>query len=175
VVAANTAGDYFRRKYDPSGVANWTNFYLKGDDMNAGWNGTAVTNKAANGGVAPANSTGLMTAWCITCHTRYNGWAQNGTASLKAQTPIDSTYMFKHGTTSIGCEMCHVSHGSNAAMTAQFTSAAKFPDGTTAEDSALLKVNNRGTCNLCHEPTGTLNPGVPTGTQPTNITTPAVP
>jgi cytochrome c len=83
--------------------------------------------------------------------------------------------MFKHGTTSIGCEMCHVSHGSNAAMTAQFTSAAKFPDGTTAEDSALLKVNNRGTCNLCHEPTGTLNPGVPTGTQPTNITTPAVP
>ncbi len=38
--------------------------------------------------------------------------------------------MFKHGTTSTGCEMCHVSHGTNAQMTAQFSSAAEFPDGT---------------------------------------------
>lgn len=166
-----TQGDYFRRKYDPSGAANWTNFYLKVDDMNTGWdNGvTKKTNAASNGGIAPPNSNGLMTAWCITCHTRYNGWAQNGTASLNAQTPTDATYMFKHGTTGTGCEQCHVSHGSNAAMTAQFSSEALFPDGS-AEDSALLKVDNRGTCNLCHEPTGTVDPGVKTGTAPLLIT-----
>jgi predicted CXXCH cytochrome family protein len=165
-----TQGDYFRRKYDPSGAANWTNFYLKVDDMNTGWNNILPTNKAANGGVAPANTNGLMTAWCITCHTRYNGYAQNGTASLNAQTPLDNTYMFKHGTTGTGCEQCHVSHGSNAAMTAQFSSTALFPDGVTTEDSALLKVDNRGTCNLCHDPTGTVDPGVKTGTAPAAIT-----
>jgi predicted CXXCH cytochrome family protein len=173
VVAAGytwTQGDYFRRKFDPSGAANWTNFYLKADEMNVGWNGVAPTNKAANGGVAPANTTGLMTAWCITCHTRYNGWPQNGTSSLVAQTPIDNTYMFKHGTSNIGCEMCHVSHGSNAQMVAGTASAnAKFPDGS-AEDGALLKVDNRGTCNLCHDPTGTVNPGVFTGSHPAGIT-----
>jgi len=166
-----TQGDYFRRKYDPTGAANWTNFYLKVDDMNTGWdNGVAKkTNAASNGGIAPPNSNGLMTAWCITCHTRYNGWAQNGTSSLNAQTPSDPIYMFKHGTTGTGCEQCHVSHGSNAAMTAQFSAGALFPDGS-AEDSALLKVDNRGTCNLCHDPTGTVDPGVKTGVAPLLIT-----
>ena len=115
------------------------------------------------------NNLGRMTAWCITCHTRYNGWAQNGTSSLVAQTPADTMYAFKHGTANVGCEMCHVSHGSNAAMTAQFSSTALFPGGGL-EDSALLKVDNRGTCNLCHDPTGTVDPGTPTGTVPLAIT-----
>ena len=38
--------------------------------------------------------------------------------------------MFKHGTTRIGCEQCHVSHGSNALMTAQFSAPLTFPDGS---------------------------------------------
>ena len=170
IVGAAADGDYWRYKYDPSGAANFTNFYLKPDDMNTGWNGTSATNAAANGGVAPANSTGLMTAWCITCHTRYNGLPTGSSASsLTAMTPTDAIFMYKHGTTRVGCEQCHVSHGSNAAMTAQFSSTYVYADGTS-EDSALLKVDNRGTCQLCHDPTGTVTAGTKVGTVPLLIT-----
>ncbi|MBI3750103.1 MAG: hypothetical protein HY263_00330, partial [Chloroflexi bacterium] len=110
------------------------------------------------------NNTGRMTAWCIACHTRYNGWAQNGTSSLNAQTPSDAIFGFKHGTTSTGCEQCHVNHGTNAVMSG-ITLGVDFPDGSN-EDSALLKVNNRGTCQLCHDPTGTVLAGNKEGTVP---------
>jgi predicted CXXCH cytochrome family protein len=115
------------------------------------------------------NNLGRMTAFCIQCHTRYNGWSQNGTSSLVAQTPTDDIFMFKHGTTRLGCEQCHVNHGTNVLMTAQFSSAYKYADGTP-EDSALLKVDNRGTCNLCHDPTHTVKPGTTVGTVPIAIT-----
>lgn len=181
VIGTAAQGDYFRYKYDPSGAANFTNFYLKPDEMNTGWNGSSPTNKASNvvAGVptSPANTSGLMTAWCITCHTRYDGnrlttgttGGPGGTPSLNAQHPIDAIFKFKHGTTGTGCELCHVSHGSNALMTAQFSADALFPDGT-AEDSALLKVANRGTCNLCHDPTHTVTAGTTVGTVPGAIT-----
>jgi hypothetical protein len=114
------------------------------------------------------NNLGRMTAWCIACHTRYNGWAQNGTSSLNAQTPSDAIFGFKHGTTSTGCEQCHVNHGTNAVMSG-ITLGVDFPDGSN-EDSALLKVNNRGTCQLCHDPTGTVPAGNTEGTVPGGIT-----
>jgi hypothetical protein len=41
--------------------------------------------------------------------------------------------------------------------------AIAWPDGTQYENSALLKVQNRGTCQLCHDPTGTLYPGIVVG------------
>jgi predicted CXXCH cytochrome family protein len=252
--------DYFRYKWDPSGKANFTNFYLLKDPMNSGWNGQTPTNDAAiqsipnttlsgaltatatSIGVASTagmpthtpttepqplflvkidseiiqanvsatntlklsrgqygttaashlsgatvqivgtgasqdsadyalyNNTGRMTAFCIACHTRYNGWAQNGTSSLNAQTPMDTIFTYKHGTTSVGCEQCHVNHGTNAAMSGP-AAGVTFPNGS-AEDSALLKVNNRGTCQLCHDPTGTVPAGNEEGTVPASILNP---
>ena len=155
--------------------------------MNTGWNGLSPTNAAANGGAAPANSTGLMTAWCIQCHTRYNGFSTlNGTISTATGTSpsslvansADSIFMFKHGTTRIGCEQCHVAHGSDALMTGtntlNFTNPGslvvppKVTIGTvTSGDSRLLKVDNRGTCQLCHDPTGTVTAGTYIGPTPT--------
>lgn len=271
VIGTYTDGDYWRYKYDPSGAANFTNFYLLKDPMSSGWNGQTPTNAAAiesvpnttlsaalaatgssassacvastsnmpthlpasepqplwlvkidteilsvsvaTTGTPPAacssatswlkltraqygttaaahssgaavtvvgtgpaqdnadvplyNNLGRMTAWCISCHTRYNGWAQNGTSSLNAQTPIDAIYGFKHGTTSTGCEQCHVNHGTNAVMSG-VTLGVTFPGSATVEDSALLKVNNRGTCQLCHDPTGTVPAGTTVGTVPAN-------
>lgn len=277
VVGTATQGDYFRYKYDPSGTANFTNFYLVQDPMTTGWNGTSPTNaldvgtasttlttaltaasssttavvaslagmpsdanplhaqpvflikigseimtasRKVSSGAFVANSLtvgrayfgttiaahaigdavdvvssdptknataatyavlynklGRMTAWCITCHTRYDGNrlttpVVNGSSqasSLGAQTPIDPVFMYKHGTTGTGCEQCHVNHGTNAVMTEPFSSSYLFPDGT-AEDSALLKVNNRGTCNLCHEPTHTVTAGQTVGIVPGAIT-----
>jgi predicted CXXCH cytochrome family protein len=142
-----------------------------------------------------SNKGGLMTAWCIQCHTRYNGNnAIIGTApnqsssasSLSNNSGGDSTFMYKHGTTRIGCEQCHVSHGSNAVMgsngltTGPNSLTYTDPSGAvpptvsgagngsrTSGDSRLLKVDNRGTCQLCHDPTGTVTAGTYIGPVPT--------
>ena len=171
VVGTADQGDYWRYKYDPTGAANFTNFYLKPDPMNTGWVGTGATAYCAL-----TNATGAMTAWCVQCHTRYNGHSAQGTSSLNAQTPVDATFMYKHGTTRVGCMQCHVSHGSNRVMTPGTASADVawpgdgFVPGTGNDDSRLLKVNNRGTCQLCHDPTGTVTAGTTVGTVPGAIT-----
>ena len=98
-----------------------------------------------------------MTAWCSACHTRH--------ASDDAEEPSgDSLFTYRHET--IGnraCTTCHVAHGSNARMEGTYSLTMPFPDGTTVTysiggttgDSRLLKVDNRGTCELCHDPTYT--------------------
>ncbi len=128
------------------------------------------------------NKGGLMTAWCIQCHSRYNGnntvqgtnpTATLGVSSLYDNSGGDSIFMYKHGTTRIGCEQCHVSHGSNAAMTGSNSFAYEDPSGAVpppvgaSGDSRLLKADNRGTCQLCHDPTGTITAGTYIGPLPT--------
>jgi predicted CXXCH cytochrome family protein len=73
----------------------------------------------------------------------------------------DATYKFQHSTASNrACVVCHVAHGSNAEMIGPDSLAVPYPDGTTTSTSSrLLKVNNRGTCQMCHDPTGTVDPG----------------
>ena len=125
------------------------------------WNSTTGANDAPNG--IPSNSGALvafntqMTAWCAACHTRY--------PSATAEEPSgDSLFTYRHET--IGnraCTTCHVAHGSNARMEGPYSLTMPFPDGTTVTysiggttgDSRLLKVDNRGTCQLCHDPTYT--------------------
>ena len=58
--------------------------------------------------------------------------------------------LFKHR---MSCMTCHVAHGSSASM-GGFASVVEWPDGTItpagSERSALLRVDNRGECQLCH-------------------------
>jgi predicted CXXCH cytochrome family protein len=95
-----------------------------------------------------------IAAWCTTCHTRY--LAPSGSF----QTPSgDATYMYRHRSDDgakeggANCITCHVAHGSNAQMTGTYSQQVTNPDGTItkAGDSKLLRVNNRGTCNMCHD------------------------
>ena len=94
--------------------------------------------------------------------------------------PGDSLYKYQHATGSNrGCTTCHVSHGSNALMPGDassgttYSGTVAYPGGTAPTagyNSRLLKVDNRGTCQLCHDPTGTREAGefLPLGgTQPT--------
>jgi hypothetical protein len=97
-----------------------------------------------------------MTAWCSTCHTRY-------VAGLSAvDTPsVDDVYKYRHQTTITECTQCHVAHGSNAVMDGDYSSTFAYPVeplGTPiiGPSSRLLKVDNRGTCQLCHDPTDTI-------------------
>jgi predicted CXXCH cytochrome family protein len=140
-----TAGDYFRRRVP--------------------WNtSTGTSNDAPNG--ESATFTTQISTWCTTCHSRYlsQGWATK---------EDDAIFTYRHTATntSRNCITCHVSHGSNAQMTGTYSANMEYPGGAVAPvgDSRLLKADNRGTCQLCHDPTGTITAGTWTGTLPDPI------
>lgn len=142
------AGDYWRRYLPWDGVPTW--------------NGTGIDPATGVSGDRPeylaggANLTAWRTQisqWCSTCHNRY--YAPNNAYETDSG---DDVYAYRHGTVRTECTQCHVSHGSNAAMEGTFSAAFPYPGGTipASASSRLLKVDNRGTCQLCHDPTGTV-------------------
>ena len=98
--------------------------------------------------------------WCTTCHTRY--LAPSGAYDVDSG---DAVFKFRHATDPStrsasatsparpkSCLQCHVAHGSNATMGTD-SGAVELPDGsagTGVSDSRLLKMNNRGICQKCH-------------------------
>lgn len=93
-----------------------------------------------------------VAAWCTTCHTRY--LAPSGSWGKSSG---DSVFTYRHTGDNVSgdaaanrnCIQCHVAHGSNAQMAAN--SAVEYPGGTTkSNDSRLLRVDDRGTCVMCH-------------------------
>jgi hypothetical protein len=169
-----TGGDYFARlvPWNPAvnNVCSATTFPLDP--------GCATAPSAPNG--RPTTFSGQITQWCASCHTRY--FANNNPtvtatpngatgASWQYQRPGESLFMFQHRTVSgRDCLTCHVSHGSNAAMTGgaltNYSGTYTYPNGTASASSRLLKVDNRGTCQSCHDPTGTITAGTYIGPAP---------
>jgi len=105
---------------------------------------------------------GNISQWCSQCHTRYLATRDStGATTTPAQRSRansgDAIFTYRHtssGTASGGsnrsCIQCHVAHGTNAKMGAISGSVAN-PDGSVVVgDSKLLKVDNRGTCKMCH-------------------------
>jgi predicted CXXCH cytochrome family protein len=91
-----------------------------------------------------------VTGWCSTCHTRYN--APTGSGHTNSGDPI---FTYRHATTNnlgLQCVQCHVAHGSNATMGTN-SQAVPLPgqSGGRGPDSSLLRINNRGVCEKCHE------------------------
>jgi len=91
-----------------------------------------------------------ISAFCGYCHVRIH--AASATASG------DALYNYRHVTLGTntepdytkgfpGCLTCHVAHGTSAAMEGYATQVTV--DGT-AIDSALLRLDNRGVCEICH-------------------------
>jgi predicted CXXCH cytochrome family protein len=126
-------------------------------------NATTGLNTSVGSATAAATDgfLGNISAWCTTCHTRYLS-----TSAGTTPTAGETVYTYKHRSdeglsNKPNCIQCHVSHGSNAAMTAAAAVVAQ-PDGSvtglkgsgtviqTAGDSRLLRVDNRGTCLMCH-------------------------
>ena len=50
----------------------------------------------------------------------------------------------------LDCRTCHLPHGTAAQMTG-ITDGAGLPGETSATDSALLRLDNRGVCEVCHQ------------------------
>jgi hypothetical protein len=157
-----TGGDYFVRAvpWNPgvNGACDPTVFPLEA--------GCATANSAPNG--RPTTFSAQITSWCASCHTRY--FANNNPvsdpptgqtgASWQYERPDDSLFAHQHRTVAgRDCLTCHVSHGSNAVMDGAYSGDFPYPDDTTSASSRLLKVDNRGTCQACHDPTGTITAG----------------
>ncbi len=90
-----------------------------------------------------------LSNWCAQCHTRHA--AASGSGHTNSGDPI---FTYRHTTTgfAIGCMNCHVAHGTSATMSG-FAQNVAWPDGTAPtgnERSSLLRVDNRGVCELCH-------------------------
>ncbi len=90
-----------------------------------------------------------LSNWCAQCHTRHA--APTGSGHTNSGDPI---YTYRHTTTgfSVGCMSCHVAHGTSAVMTG-YAQSVPWPDGSVSGGSArsaLLRVDNRGVCQLCH-------------------------
>ncbi len=161
-----TDGDYFhyRIPWDGTGALNTGYNY---DAPNA-QTGTAITVSGRSSiAVGDRSFSQEITAWCTSCHTRYWAWSQpttdpsDGTTGAAYNTPRpgDNVFTYQHrtrGSSNRGCNTCHVSHGSSAEMTG-FAADVPFPGETAGSDnSRMLKVDDRGTCQLCHDPTETL-------------------
>ena len=124
----------------------------------------ATSKDAPNGD--PDNFTAQMTAWCAQCHSRYLAMDPAFPPPQNVATG-DAIFNYRHGTYRTACTTCHVAHGSNAAMTGTYSSDFSYPgEAITSASSRLLKIDNRGTCQACHDPTGTVEPGQTTGTVP---------
>jgi predicted CXXCH cytochrome family protein len=109
---------------------------------------------------APINTAGNssfianVSQWCSTCHTRY---LSTGGAGRTINTG-DAVFRYRHTSAngkqnSPNCLQCHVAHGSNAVMSGTSASTAADSPGAAPNgdhSSKLLRVNNRGVCQLCH-------------------------
>ncbi len=100
--------------------------------------------------------------WCTTCHTRY--LAPSGAYDVDSG---DAIFKYRHATdpsTRHGypdrpaipqsCLQCHVGHGSNATVSGGAADVEQpdntNPPGSDTTDSRLLKMDNRGICQKCH-------------------------
>jgi predicted CXXCH cytochrome family protein len=128
-------------------VYTTTNYWLSGD-TNVPADPTATLTGSIKAGDVPADGyINNVANWCTTCHTRYLA----GSGSYKTNSG-DATYTYKHRSdanykgSAPNCITCHVSHGSNASA-----GGGLMPGDTPAgADSRLLRVDNRGTCSMCH-------------------------
>jgi predicted CXXCH cytochrome family protein len=137
---------------DSSAKVYTTTDYWKTDDVNSP---PATVSYVSHGVAATATTTQFIaniSAWCTTCHNQYlagSGSYQTSSGDAKYTYRHRSDQNFKAG--GANCITCHVAHGSNADMTGEYSSQVAFPDNTVKPgDSKLLRVANRGTCEMCH-------------------------
>ncbi len=142
--------------HDPHGNGKYR--ILRPSPPGSGGSGTSVTDEVTKDydttdyfNVAYLGSS--ISNWCAECHTRYLA------ASGSEDTPLagDSDFTYRHRSNGSGsaptCIKCHASHGSNASMGTN-SDAVPWPGGaaaTSGANSRLLKMDNRGICQKCHE------------------------
>ena len=165
-VYAPTVGDYFHRGVPWNGRTDYT---AQSTNPAAPADITNRMNDAPNG--KPLTFDAQINVWCSQCHTRYLAV----TSAPYANDSGDAIFTYRHSNTSNKpCTTCHVAHGSNAVMNGDYSSDFPYPDGTGSASSRLLKFDNRGTCQACHDPTESIPAGTWSPTE-SPVPTPVVP
>ena len=155
-------------RYLADGVTKISKVYTTTDYWSVNNRQVPTTTGGALAVAGDGTTDGFITnvaAWCTTCHTRY--YAPSGSAGVSSG---DKVFTYRHasansskeGVSRPNCIQCHVAHGSNVAMGSK-AAAVPFPgqvttgaNGTLGStdagygDSKLLRVNDRGTCVMCH-------------------------
>ena len=54
-------------------------------------------------------------------------------------------------TDQVVCMTCHLPHGASTTMVGEAADPVGLPGETSATDSALLRIDNRGVCEVCHQ------------------------
>ncbi|HEY8620428.1 MAG TPA: cytochrome c3 family protein [Dermatophilaceae bacterium] len=147
-------------KYDTA------NYWLSGDSLVPVDPTATLTGTPKTGDLAADGYINNIANWCTTCHTRYQA-VSGSYKTARAGTNTagqDTNFTYQHRSdanykgAAANCITCHVSHGSNATMNGAALTVANpgaaltaFGDATTSSaDSKLLRVDNRGTCFMCH-------------------------
>jgi predicted CXXCH cytochrome family protein len=159
----------------PTGFANATNSTLAGNwrTQITNWCATCHTKYNNQKYTAISGGTGVAGAGFGNPNGSTNSGYPSGSASYNTPSG-DDIFKYRHPT-SVECTQCHVAHGSNAKMTGSaslgtaYSLNFPYPDASGGTDpilsdsSRLLKVDNRGTCQQCHDPTETIPyPATPT-------------
>jgi len=143
-------------------VYTTANYWLAGDtnvppDASASYTGELTG--AVNGlnGTSPDGYIANVANWCTTCHTRYLATTQSYKTPLKDAAGVtDTKFMYRHRSDAnykagaANCITCHVSHGSNAKVEGASVGLNPGDTSVVGADSRLLRVDNRGTCVMCH-------------------------
>ena len=100
-----------------------------------------------------------VSQWCSTCHTRYMSSNRKMSGVAVSNSPSMGTYKHQTASNSMGspnCISCHVAHGTASKADGAKSSTLLNPSGTAGAftGSALLRVDNRGVCLMCHNPYG---------------------
>ncbi len=146
--------------HDPHGNGNYRTLRPIPKDSGAG-SGVSIpdaTNKVYTTEnywqVADANAAGFIaniSSWCATCHTRYlspstEAGAESGDAVFTQRHRTDQTAQG-----SSNCIQCHVAHGSNATSEPSSGGVHSLAGVPAPADGYLLRIDNRGVCQMCHE------------------------
>jgi predicted CXXCH cytochrome family protein len=96
-----------------------------------------------------------LSGWCATCHTRLHATSSSasGDAIFNFRHRTDGTNVSNTaGSNAPACMTCHVAHGTKAAMGTNSLAVPKPGAAATGPmlDSSLLRIDNRGVCQSCH-------------------------
>jgi predicted CXXCH cytochrome family protein len=123
--------------------------------------GTPASTQSPLNGASKSSFIANISQWCSTCHTRYLSTSGGTSRTVDSG---DAVYKYRHTSASgsqdsPNCLTCHVAHGTNAPMSALSgagTTGADSPGDSMAKpptgdhSSKLLRVANRGVCQMCH-------------------------